>query len=56
MDLQKMSIQELKALAFDLDQQGKAINQNYQAVLQVLGKKIQDEKAVPVPVEEKSDV
>jgi hypothetical protein len=42
-----MTIEELKVLAFDLDQQGKYISQQYTAIIQVLQQKMQESKHEP---------
>jgi len=39
-NIQEMSVVELKVLAFDLDNEGKRVNANYQAVINVLNQKL----------------
>jgi len=43
-DITKKSIEELKAIAFDLSRQGELININYKAVRQEIEKKEQEAK------------
>lgn len=47
MNLDSKSIDELKVIGFDIDQQIKISQQNYQAVIQVLNKKLEEEQNNP---------
>ena len=44
MTLEEKTIDELKVIGFDIDQQIKISQQNYQAVIQVLNKKLEEEQ------------
>lgn len=49
MNLDEKTIDELKVIGFDIDQQIKISQQNYQAVIQVLNKKLEEESKQPTP-------
>ena len=44
MNLEEQTIEQLKVIGFDIDQQIKISQQNYQAVIQVLNKKLEEEQ------------
>ena len=44
MDLTKLSVTELKAIAFDLQEKNKALNADFQKVLNVLQTKLKKEE------------
>ena len=55
MNLEEKTIDELKVIGFDIDQQIKISQQNYQAVIQVLNKKLEEQSKVEISKPSKSD-